>query len=103
MLTNLTRLLGHVKAAKEQRGIVTRPAMVLLPLSPNHGLFGNDGLYAESKLGLECLLNKWSSEGWQDYLALAGCVIGWTRGTGLMNANNIVAPGVENVGIRTFR
>jgi len=51
---------------------------------------------------LECLLNKWDSEGWQDYLALAGCVIGWTRGTGLMSANNIVAPGVENLGIRTF-
>jgi len=51
MLTNLTRLLGSIKSAKEEREVVTRPAMVLLPLSPNHGLFGNDGLYAESKLG----------------------------------------------------
>ena len=29
---------------------------MLLPLSPNHGSFGHDGLYAESKLGLESLL-----------------------------------------------
>jgi 3-oxoacyl-ACP reductase-like protein len=43
--------------------MVTRPAHVILPLSPNHGIFGYDGLYAESKLGLEALVNKWKSEG----------------------------------------
>ena len=31
--------------------MTTRPAFCLLPCSPNHGVFGNDGLYAESKLG----------------------------------------------------
>jgi phosphopantetheine--protein transferase-like protein len=102
MTTNLIRLLGAVKARKEAKGEVTRPAAVVLPLSPNHGVFGFDGLYAESKLGLESLFNKWSSESWEDYLVLAGAVIGWTRGTGLMAGNNIAARGVEERGCRTF-
>ena len=102
MLTNVVRLLGAVREEKRRRGIETRPAHVLLPLSPNHGVFGNDGLYAESKIALESLCNKWKSEAWGDYLTLAGAVIGWTRGTGLMSANNSVAPGVEALGCRTF-
>lgn len=101
MLTNVVRLLGKVKDAKSYRGIVTRPAMVLVPCSPNHGAFGGDGLYAESKLGLEALIDKWWSEGWQDYLSLAACVIGWTR-SALMWQNNIVAQDVEQLGCRTF-
>eukprot|EP00741_Cyanophora_paradoxa_P008217 tig00000025_g7952.t1 len=102
MLTNVLRMLGAIKTCKEARGIDTRPAHVVLPLSPNHGLFGFDGLYSESKIGLEALLNKWHSEGWNHYLSLAGAVIGWTRGTGLMNANNLVSPGFERAGARTF-
>jgi len=101
MLSNVLRLLGHVKVAKETRNIETRPAMVLLPMSPNHGEFGQDGLYAESKLGVEALLNKWGSEGWGDYLCLAGAVIGWTRSK-LMAQNNVVAEGIEALGCRTF-
>lgn len=102
MLTNLIRLIGYVKKKKEQLRIVTRPAHVLLPLSPNHGIFGFDGLYAESKLGLEGLLNKWKSEGWRHYLSICGAIIGWTRGTGLMSQNNIVSEGIEALGARTF-
>lgn len=37
-----------------------------------------------------------------EYLTLAGAVIGWTRGTGLMAQNNILAEGVEKLGCRTF-
>ena len=44
MLTNVVRLLGAVKNAKQERGITNRPAFTLLPCSPNHGVFGNDGL-----------------------------------------------------------
>jgi phosphopantetheine--protein transferase-like protein len=102
MLTNVLRLIGAIKEKKRSKSIVTRPAHVLLPMSPNHGIFGFDGLYAESKLGLEALLNKWHSEGWKPYLSLAGAVIGWTRGTGLMNQNNVVAAGIERMGARTF-
>ena len=76
MLVNLLRLLGAVKTKKASRQIVTRPTQVVLPLSPNHGLFGNDGLYSESKISLETLFNRWSSESWGEYLCLVGAVIG---------------------------
>ncbi|KAK5070138.1 beta subunit of fatty acid synthetase [Lithohypha guttulata] len=102
MLTNVIRMLGAVKAHKVEHGFNTRPAQVIIPLSPNHGTFGNDGLYSESKLGLETLFNRWYSESWGDYLTICGAVIGWTRGTGLMSGNNIVAEGVEKFGVRTF-
>ncbi|KAI9886836.1 MAG: 3-oxoacyl-[acyl-carrier-protein] synthase [Watsoniomyces obsoletus] len=102
MLTNLLRLLGCVKTQKQQRGYETRPAQVILPLSPNHGTFGNDGLYSESKLALETLFNRWYSESWAQYLTICGAVIGWTRGTGLMSGNNLIAEGVERLGVRTF-
>ncbi|KAF3767970.1 hypothetical protein M406DRAFT_70070 [Cryphonectria parasitica EP155] len=102
MLTNLLRLLGCVKTQKSARGFETRPAQVMLPLSPNHGTFGSDGLYSESKLALETLFNRWHAEDWGSYLTICGAIIGWTRGTGLMSANNIVAEGVEKFGVRTF-
>jgi fatty acid synthase subunit alpha len=102
MLTNLIRLLGNVKTQKATRGYETRPAQVILPLSPNHGTFGSDGLYSESKLGLETLFNRWVSEEWANYLTICGAIIGWTRGTGLMSGNNIVAEAVERFGVRTF-
>ncbi|KHJ34007.1 putative fatty acid synthase subunit alpha [Erysiphe necator] len=102
MLTNLLRLLGSVKSQKSSRGFETRPAQVVLPLSPNHGTFGNDGLYSESKLALETLFNRWHSESWGNFLTICGAVIGWTRGTGLMAGNNVVAEGVEAYGVRTF-
>lgn len=102
MLTNVLRLLGNIKLQKQARGFETRPAQVILPLSPNHGTFGNDGLYSESKLALETLFNRWHSEHWGHFLTICGAVIGWTRGTGLMSGNNIVAEGVERFGVRTF-
>lgn len=76
MLTNLLRMLGNVKSHKQAIGSDTRPAQVILPLSPNHGTFGNDGLYSESKIALETLFNRWHSESWSSYLLIAGAVIG---------------------------
>jgi fatty acid synthase subunit alpha len=98
MLTNTIRLLGAIKTQKEHRRIFSNPTQVILPLSPNHGIFGNNGLYAESKLGLESLLNKHQSEDWQMYLSICGAVIGWTRGTGLMSFNDIVAKEIDRRG-----
>eukprot|EP01135_Chromosphaera_perkinsii_P010233 Nk52_evm6s2062 gene=Nk52_evmTU6s2062 len=102
MLTNLHRILGAIKTKKAELGYDTRPAQVVIPLSPNHGIFGGDGLYAESKMSLEALFYKWKSESWGPYLTIAGAVIGWTRGTGLMSSNDLVAEGVERLGVRTF-
>ncbi|KAJ2342854.1 fatty acid synthase alpha subunit Lsd1, partial [Coemansia sp. RSA 2673] len=102
LLTNVLRLLGSIKETKELSGYQTRPSLVVLPLSPNHGSFGGDGLYGECKIGLETAFNRWESESWQDYLSIAGAVIGWTRGTGMMAGNNFVAPEIERHGVRTF-
>lgn len=102
MLTNLLRLLGEVASHKRANNVQTRPAEVILPLSPNHGTFGSDGLYSESKLALETLFNRWYSESWSSFLTICGAVIGWTRGTGLMSGNNMIAEGIEKLGVRTF-
>lgn len=102
MMTNLLRIMGNVKIQKSARGIETRPAQVILPMSPNHGIFGADGLYSESKLSLETLFNRWHSESWANQMTVCGAIIGWTRGTGLMSANNIIAEGIEKAGVRTF-
>ncbi|KAI1190267.1 hypothetical protein F5B17DRAFT_106590 [Nemania serpens] len=102
MLVNVERLVGAIAQAKDQQKIRGRPAAVVLPLSPNHGNFGGDGLYSESKVGLETLFNRFDSENWASQVSVIGAVIGWTRGTGLMSANNIVAEGIENLGVLTF-
>jgi fatty acid synthase subunit alpha len=68
-LVNLLRILGAVKTKKASRHFVTRPTQVILLLSLNHGLFGNDGLYLESKISLEMLFNRWNSESWSEYCA----------------------------------
>ncbi|KAL7930693.1 fatty acid synthase subunit alpha [Trichoderma chlorosporum] len=102
MLTNVLRLLGCIKTEKSKHAFTTRPAQVILPLSPNHGTFGNDGLYGESKLALETLFSRWHAEEWGNYLTICGAIIGWTRGTGLMSANNITAMDIEDHNIRTF-
>src|SRR4051812_6723150 len=86
MLTNVVRLLGAIKSVpidptKPGHGL-NKYCHCILPLSPNHGIFGSDGLYAESKIGLEVLFYKWRSEGWKDRLGIVGAEIGWTSGTG---------------------
>ena len=77
VMVNLLRILGAVKAKKASRHFVTHPTQIILPLSPNHGLFGNDGLYSESKISLKTLFNRWTSESWpgSEYLCLADAVI----------------------------
>jgi 3-oxoacyl-ACP reductase-like protein len=76
MLVNPLCLLGAIKTKKASRQIVTRPTQVVLPLSPTYGLFANDGLYSKSKVSLETLFNRWSSESWGEYFCLVGAVIG---------------------------
>lgn len=102
MLTNTLRLMGSIVASKRRRNILNHSTQVLVPLSPNHGQYGNDGLYAESKLALEALLNKAASEPWGDSLAICGVKMGWARGTGLMTTNDIFAESIEKLGARTF-
>ncbi|CAK4777199.1 unnamed protein product [Aphanomyces euteiches] len=100
MLANTYRILGKIIDYKGARNIDTRPCFATLPFSPNLGTMGGDGLNAEAKLGLEALVNKWHSEGWEHYLSIDGAVIGWTRGTGLMAGNKNVSAGIEKLDVR---
>jgi fatty acid synthase subunit alpha len=102
MLVNVLRLLGRIIVKKRERNINCHPTQVLLPLSPNHGMMGGDGLYAESKLGLESLLRRVSSESWSDELIICGVIIGWTRGTSLMSSNDFIAEEIERHNVLTF-
>ncbi|KAF9642613.1 hypothetical protein BDM02DRAFT_3132972 [Thelephora ganbajun] len=63
-LVNLLPLIGVVKNEKAGRNLIT------------HSLFGNHGLYSESKISSKTLLNYWSAEGWGGYLCLTGATIG---------------------------
>ena len=75
MLVNLLHYLSAIKTKKVSHQIVTCPTQVVLLLSPNHGLFGNDGLYSESKTSLKMLFNHWFSESWGEYFCLVGTVV----------------------------
>ena len=105
MLINVHRLIGNIVNKLNTNGASNNnlQTLVILPMSPNHGVFGGDGLYAESKIGLETLYKRWKSESWNNVISLIGVEIGWTRGTGLMNANDIISSDMEQqTGLRTF-
>ncbi|MFT4036324.1 MAG: beta-ketoacyl synthase N-terminal-like domain-containing protein, partial [Patulibacter sp.] len=99
-LTGVHRLIAQLAehAAPGQR------TTVLLPLSPNHGTFGGDGLYGETKAALEVLMQRAAAgERWGEATALIGARIGWVRGTGLMQGAALAAAAVEHhLGARTF-
>lgn len=105
MLLSVERLVTGIATHYKRHGLPAMPCHILLPLSPNHGSFGGDGVYAETKAALEVLLTKWESEreAWGKATTLCAARIGWVRGTGLMDANNLVAHHLEQrTGIRTF-
>ncbi len=105
MLFGVEKLIAQAAQATIQSTDPSRTIQVLLPLSPNHGQFGYDGLYAETKAALEVLLEKWFSERaeWAEACSLIGAKIGWVRSTGLMEANDIVAASLEaEHAVRTF-
>ncbi|ORX65081.1 thiolase-like protein [Linderina pennispora] len=102
MMTNLMRLVGAIATIKSSKGLDISPSLVLLPLSPNHGCFGGDGFYGESKASLETLLNRWKSETWSKYISVIGAVIGWTRGTNMVDALDVISYEAERRGTQTF-
>jgi fatty acid synthase subunit alpha, fungi type len=102
MLVNVIRFLGAIVQQKRSNGFITRPTVAVLPLSSNHGIFGGDSLYAESKIALETLLRRCECESWSDYLSICGAIIGWTRGTGLTDSNKLIASTIEKEGAFTF-
>ncbi len=104
-LVGVERLVGGLARETAKAGREAPRVHVVLPLSPNHGQVGRDGLYAESKAGLEALLHRWRSEQdrWGRRVTLVGARMGWVRGTGLMGGLDAVWRTVEaELGILTY-
>ncbi len=105
LLLGVEKLIAAIAEACKAEPGGQRRFHVLLPLSPNHGVFGGDGIYAESKAALEAVLNKWRSEQafWGRQATVVGARIGWVRGTGLMSANDVLSEALEtSAGVRTY-
>ena len=102
LLWSVERLIGGLSAAGAERDIAAR-LHVVLPGSPNRGMFGGDGAYGESKSALDAVVSRWGAESsWAQRVTLAHALIGWTRGTGLMGHNDAVVGAVEAAGVTTY-
>lgn len=99
MSTNVTRLVGKIAEYNQKNpGNYTR---CILPFSPNVGVFGNDGMYGESKISMLAIMNKLKAEGFTPNTSAICAEIGWTR-SALMADHNLVAQGIEEHGVTTF-
>ena len=102
LLWALERLIGGLSATGADRDIAAR-LHVVLPGSPNRGMFGGDGAYGESKAALDALVARWSAESsWAQRVTIAHALIGWTKGTGLMGHNDAIVDAVEAAGVTTY-
>lgn len=102
LLWAVQRLIGGLSKIGAERDIASR-LHVVLPGSPNRGMFGGDGAYGEAKAALDAVVNRWKAESsWASRVSLAHALIGWTRGTGLMGANDVIVDAVEEAGVTTY-
>ncbi|MDY6869483.1 MAG: DUF1729 domain-containing protein [Actinomycetota bacterium] len=102
LLWAVQRLIGGLSSIGAERDIASR-LHVVLPGSPNRGMFGGDGAYGEAKSALDALVTRWSAESaWAQRVSLAHALIGWTKGTGLMGHNDAIAGAVEVAGVTTY-
>ncbi|CAN5548794.1 type I polyketide synthase [soil metagenome] len=102
LLWAVQRLIGGLSGIGAERDIASR-LHVVLPGSPNRGMFGGDGAYGESKAALDALVTRWSAESsWAQRVSLAHALIGWTKGTGLMGHNDAIVSAVEEAGVTTY-
>ncbi|WP_257202863.1 type I polyketide synthase [Corynebacterium cystitidis] len=109
---NQTRLLlwsvertiaGLSELAQKSDDFPATRAHIVLPGSPNRGMFGGDGAYGEVKAALDAILAKWGAEaGWPAGVTLAQAKIGWVAGTGLMGGNDGLVPAAEKAGIHVW-
>ncbi|CDO89801.1 type I polyketide synthase [Mycobacterium triplex] len=102
LLWAVQRLIGGLSKIGAERDIASR-LHVVLPGSPNRGMFGGDGAYGEAKSALDALVSRWHAESsWAARVSLAHALIGWTRGTGLMGHNDAIVTAVEEAGVTTY-
>jgi fatty acid synthase len=102
LLWAVQRLIGGLSKIGAERDIASR-LHVVLPGSPNRGMFGGDGAYGEAKSALDAVVARWHAESsWAQRVSLAHALIGWTRGTGLMGHNDAIVSAVEEAGVTTY-
>ncbi len=102
LLWAVQRLIGGLSRIGAERDIASR-LHVVLPGSPNRGMFGGDGAYGEAKSALDAVVTRWNAESsWAQRVSLAHALIGWTRGTGLMGHNDAIVNAVEEAGVTTY-
>lgn len=102
LLWAVQRLIGGLSTIGAERDIASR-LHVVLPGSPNRGMFGGDGAYGEAKSALDAVVSRWHAESsWATRVSLAHALIGWTRGTGLMGHNDAIVTAVEEAGVTTY-
>lgn len=102
LLWSVERLVGTLATTGRDHDLASR-LHVLLPGSPNRGMFGGDGAYGEAKAALDAVVTKWGAEtSWSERVTLTHAIIGWVRGTGLMGGNDPLVQAVEAAGVRTW-
>jgi fatty acid synthase len=102
LLWAVQRLIGGLSSIGAERDIASR-LHVVLPGSPNRGMFGGDGAYGEAKSALDAVVTRWKAEtSWAQRVSLAHALIGWTKGTGLMGHNDAIVGAVEEAGVTTY-
>ncbi|KZM75421.1 type I polyketide synthase [Nocardia terpenica] len=102
LLWSVERLVGGLSALGSDHDVDAK-LHVLLPGSPNRGIFGGDGAYGESKAALDAVVAKWRVEkSWSQRVTLVHALIGWVRGTGLMGHNDPLVAAVEKAGVHTW-
>jgi fatty acid synthase, bacteria type len=102
LLWAVQRLIGGLSHIGADRDIAAR-LHVVLPGSPNRGMFGGDGAYGEAKSALDAVVSRWKAESsWAQRVSLAHALIGWTKGTGLMGHNDAIVGAVEEAGVTTY-
>ncbi|MER7450589.1 fatty acid synthase subunit beta domain-containing protein [Nocardia beijingensis] len=102
LLWSVERLIGGLSKLGADHDVDAK-LHVVLPGSPNRGMFGGDGAYGESKAALDAVVAKWRAEkSWSSRVTLVHALIGWVRGTGLMGHNDPMVEAVEKAGVQTW-
>ncbi|MFC8042804.1 fatty acid synthase subunit beta domain-containing protein [Nocardia sp. NPDC057353] len=102
LLWSVERLIAGLSALNADHDVDAK-LHVVLPGSPNRGLFGGDGAYGESKAALDAVVTRWRAEkSWSQRVTLVHALIGWVRGTGLMGQNDPMVSAVEAAGVQTW-
>ncbi|GGG21656.1 type I polyketide synthase [Rhodococcoides trifolii] len=101
LLWSVERMIATLSAIGSDTNTRAR-LHVVLPGSPNRGLFGGDGAYGEAKASLDAIVARWRSESWSRRVTLVHALIGWVSGTGLMGHNDRLVDAARERGVEVF-